>query len=381
VEAFFTPHPALRATFSLQEKGMINTQRREQFLDLMAKFGWDVLLLYGHSWRKDYFRSLVNFNFFGPHAVAVLTRSGELSILVSHPWDLEILSKSVDVSVRLAPEFARGLRDLFSERNNKKTAIAGMELMEARFVDPQTVSATILVEALRRTKTAEEIEFLRQASLLADIGYQHFVDTIEVGMAEYELVAEVEGFLKERGAEDNFMLIGSGGTEVFGMRPPTDRRFQKGDNVTTELSPQVHGYYAQICRTLVLGEPSENQRRSFSIFREAQQAAEDFLKPGVNIKDVARVQNDVFRREGFGEYTGSKYTRVRGHNLGLHPDENPYVLEDVDCMVEKGMVLIAHPNTYLPLSGYMVFGDTLVVTDHGCLRLGKTEKKLFFKEA
>jgi hypothetical protein len=50
---------------------------------------------------------------------------------------------------------------------------------------------------------------------------------------------------------------------------------------------------------------------------------EDFLKPGVNIKDVARVQNDVFRREGYGEFTGSKYTRVRGHNLGLYPDENP----------------------------------------------------------
>ena len=200
-------------------------------------------------------------------------------------------------------------------------------------------------------------------------------------MAEYELVAEVEGFLKERGAEDNFMLIGSGGVEVFGMRPPTDRRFQNGDNVTTELSPQVQGYYAQICRTLVLGEPSENQTRSFSIFREAQQAAEDFLKPGVNIKDVARVQNDVFRREGFGEFTGSKYTRVRGHNLGLHPDENPYVLEDVDCVVEEGMVLIAHPNTYLPLSGYMVFGDTLVVTSDGCRRLGHTAKKLFSKEA
>ena len=54
---------------------------------------------------------------------------------------------------------------------------------------------------------------------------------------------------------------------------------------------------------------------------------------------------DVFRREGFGEYTGPKYTRVRGHNLGLHVGENPYVLEDVDFMVDKGMVLIAHPNT------------------------------------
>ncbi len=128
--------------------------------------------------------------------------------------------------------------------------------MEARFVDDATVSATPAVEAIRRFKTPEEIESVKQAAALADAGYKHFVETAEAGMAEYELVAEVEAFLKTNGAEDNFMLIGSGGTEVFGMRPPTDRRFQKGDNITTELTPQVNGYYAQICRTLVLGEPS-----------------------------------------------------------------------------------------------------------------------------
>ena len=163
------------------------------------------------------------------------------------------------------------------------------------------------------------------------------------------------------------------------MKPPTRRRFQPGDQVTTELTPQVDGYYAQICRTLVLGEPSAKQREAFSIFCEAQQAAQDLLRPGIDTADVARVQNDVFREHGYGEYTGAKYTRVRGHNLGLHPDENPYVLEDVHYTVKAGMTMIAHPNTYLPLSGYMVFGDTLLVTPAGCERLTMSEKKLFQK--
>lgn len=354
------------------------SKRRDQYLELMADKGWDQLLLYGHSWRKDFFRSLVNYSFFGPHAVAALTRSGELSILVAHPWDKENLDGKVDAFVQWCGNFHSGLQAM--ARNN--TAIAGLELMEARFVQnfPAPVSATLAIEELRRFKTAEEIAWARKAAELADRGYQHFVETAVVGMAEFELAAEVEAFLKARGAEHNFMLIGSGGTEVYGMKPPTDRKFQRGDSITTELSPQVGGYYAQICRTLVLGEPGANQSRSFMIFREAQQAAEDLLKPGVNVMDVARVQNDVFRREGFGEYTTSKYTRVRGHNLGLHPDENPYILEDVDCEVRANMVLIAHPNTYLPLAGYMVFGDTLVVTQDGCERLSATEKKLFWKE-
>jgi len=354
---------------------MLNLERRQQFLTLMGESGWDTLLLYGNTARKDFFRSLVNFNFFGPHAVAALTGNG-ISIVMSHPWDNELLQDSIDANVTWDADFNTVIHRLISG----KTAIAGREFMEARFVDQATVSATAPIENLRRFKTREEVEYIRQAARLADAGYRHFVDTAETGMAEYELVAEVEAFLRTSGAEDNFMLIASGGTEVFGMHPPTERRFQKGDIITTELTPQVNGYYAQICRTMVLGEPCAGQRRAFAIFSEAQAAAQDLIKPGINIKDIARVQNDVFRREGYGEYTTSRYTRVRGHNLGLYPDENPWVLEDVDCEVNEGMVLIAHPNTYLPLSGYMTFGDTLLVTARGCVSLNQTEKKLFSKE-
>jgi Xaa-Pro dipeptidase len=337
----------------------------------MSEQGLDLLLLYGHTWRKDYFRCLVNFNFSGPHAVAVVDRSGDVQVIVSDPWDAEALPGSTFV-----PDFAAALQQ-YSAKSS--VAIAGKEIMESRFTNADHVSATYLVEELRRVKSEDELVRIRQAAELSDRGYQYFAQVAEVGMTEYELVAEVEAFLKTNGAEDNFMLIASGGTEVVGMKPPTERKLQPGDSVTTELTPQIDGYWAQICRTLVIGEPSAKQLEAFAIFAEARQAAEDLLKPGVNIADVARVQNDVFRKFGYGEYTGPKYTRVRGHNLGLHPDENPYVLEDVNYIVKEGMVVIAHPNTYLPLSGYMVFGDTLVVTADGCTSLNTTERKLFRK--
>jgi len=278
------------------------------------------------------------------------------------------------------------LKRLTAGQERAVVAIAGMEPMQARFVHAvcsatgkSPVSATLAVEELRRVKDPDEIETLKRAAILSDRGYQRFAEVIEIGMAEYELAAEVEAFLKSNGAEDNFMLIGSGGVEVTGMKPPTGRRFKPGDSVITELTPQLDGYWAQICRTLVLGEPDAKQLESFAIFAEARQAAEDLIAPGVDIAEVARAQNDVFRRHGFGEYTGPKYTRVRGHNLGLHPDENPYILEDVHCELKEGMVVIAHPNTYLPLSGYMVFGDSLLVTAGGCTSLNTTERKLFQK--
>jgi Xaa-Pro dipeptidase len=362
----------------------LNKHRQAQLIELMAERGWDGLLLYGDAWRKEHFRCLVNVNFSGPYAAAVLDRSGEIHALVSHPWDVSLAAPSVNGKTTFAADFSAGLRQLVPAR--AKLAVAGLELMEARFVHAvreavgsEPASATLQAEELRRVKSTDEIECLKRACDLADRGYRRFAEVIEPGMAEFELVAEVESFLKTNGAEDNFMLIASGGVEVTGMKPPTERRFQLGDQVTTELTPQMGGYYAQICRTLVVGEPSSQQRQAFAIFSEARQAAEDLLKPGVDIADVARVQNDVFRKFGYGEYTGPKYTRVRGHNLGLYPDETPHVLEDVHYTVKKDMVIIAHPNTYLPLSGYMVYGDTLLVTESGCVPLNHSDRKLFQK--
>jgi Xaa-Pro dipeptidase len=366
----------------------LNKNRVGELTKLMREREWDAMVLYGHSWRKEFFRCLLNVNFTGPHSAVILLPTGEVSALVSNPWDRESVSAVLDGDVLLAADFENGLRKRFSGSQGMIVGIAGLELMEARFVEgilratsKDPLSASLAVEELRRVKTPDEIELIQRACVLADRGYQYFTEVIEVGMKEYELVAEVESFVKSNGAEDNFMLIASGGTEVVGMKPPTDRKFKTGDSVTTELSPQVGGYYAQICRTLVIGEPNAGQMESFRIFSEAQNAGQEFLKPGVDIADVARVQNDVFRKYGYGDYTGPKYTRVRGHGLGLYLDENPHVLEDVNYVVKEGMVLIVHPNTYLPLSGYMVFGDTLLVTAEGCVALNTTPRKLFEKEA
>jgi Xaa-Pro aminopeptidase len=284
---------------------MLNSDRLQRLTTLVTDREWDTLLLYGHAWRKDFFRCLVNFNFQGPHAVAVLNRSGDLSIILSDPWDYEAASGALNVPLFLEPMLEVGLRRRLPAQTGT-VAIAGIEFMEARFLEgvhhrgPSLISATFDVEELRRVKTIEEIDLLKKAAKLADRCYQYFADTVEVGMREYELVAEVEAFLKSNGAEDNFMLIASGGTEVVGMKPPTDRKFQKGDFVTTEITPQVNGYWAQICRSLVIGDPTHDQQLAFSIFSEAQKAAQDMLKPGVNISDVARVQNDVFRKFGYG---------------------------------------------------------------------------------
>ena len=362
----------------------LNPERTKEYLDLMARRGWDLLLFYGDTWRKDHFRCLVSVCFSGPQALAVLTKEGEVRAVVTHPWDVEPVKSATGGAVTYAPRLLDGLKNVLRNAGKAVVAINGLEQMEARFVravkeacGAAPASATADVEEIRRVKTQEEIEQIKQAAQLADRGYEQFVRVARPGMTEFELVAEVEAYVKAHGAEDNFMLVASGGTEVTAMKPPTARKLQVGDSVITELTPQINGYYAQICRTLIIGPASQKQLESYAIFSEAQKAAQDLLRPGVDISDVARVQNDVFRKHGYGEYTGAQYTRVRGHNLGLYPDEFPHVLENVHYTCKKDMVIIAHPNTYLPLSGYMVFGDTLLVTETGCVSLNQTERRLF----
>src|SRR5260370_934950 len=143
------------------------------------------------------------------------------------------------------------------------------------------------------------------------------------------------------------------------------------------LPPAVEGYFAQICRTLVVGRATAAQRRAFDVFREALAAGIAAVRPGATAADVARAQNDAFRKYGLGDYTTSKWTRVRGHGLGLFCDSKPHLLENVDTPLTPGMALIVHPNTYHPEVGYIVLAAAVVVTQAGAQVLGRTPRELF----
>jgi Xaa-Pro aminopeptidase len=226
-------------------------------------------------------------------------------------------------------------------------------------------------------KLDSEIAAIRKASKLADAGYKVFMQAARPGRADYELVAEAEAFFRANGVDDNFQIIGVGGPEVRGMAPPSGKRLKRGDLVTTELTPCVEGYYVQICRTLVVGEPSADQLAAFAIWREAMEAGIAVVRDGVTAADIARAENDVFRKHGLGDYVTSEYTRVRGHGMGLFADTKPHILEDVTTRIEENMALIVHPNTYHPVVGYLVLGDALIVTRTGCDVLTKTPRELF----
>lgn len=346
----------------------------------------DALIIFAPGWRRENVRYLTDASLESNAAFVYLPLSGVATAFVCSESDAHAVRKAGFIEDVRAISLT-DVRDL-AERvradvRSGRVGVAGAEFLplgvwqqlEKALPGLQLTSASALMDNVRIVKSELEIERMRCAGVICDQSWLAFQEACKPGAREFEIVAEVETRLRAHGAEDNFMLIASGGSDVRGMTPPSDRRLQPGDLVRTELTPQFKGYWTQICRTAVLGQPSAKQRESFDLFNEAVAAGLDVIKPGVLAHDVAKAENDVFRRYGFGEYCSSEWTRVRGHCLGLHLDEVP-ILEGVETVLEKNAVLIVHPNTFTPLAGYFVLGDAVVVTDSGPAPLLATPREL-----
>ena len=356
--------------------------RRARLAAAMATRGIDVMVLYGNAWQGDYLRYAADFGILEGHGVAIASSDGATELYLDSATEAERAEAEVPGAVVC---FDADISGAVAARlvllRNRRMAAAPWRLLPSALVRDDRGFAledgTALLDELLMHKLPAEIDAVRRAAALADDAYAAFRAAVRAGRRQYEIVAEIEGALRAAGCPDNFMIMGSGGKDVLGMTPASERRIAPGDLVTTELTPAVEGYFVQICRTLVVGGASEPQRRAFAVFREALEAGIAAVRPGATAADVAHAENDVFRRHGLGDYTTSKWTRVRGHGLGLFCDGKPHLLEDVTTPLAPRMTLIVHPNTYHPEAGYIVLGDAVVVTDTGAEVLTKTPRELF----
>jgi Xaa-Pro dipeptidase len=338
------------------------------------------LLVYGNNWRADFLRYASDFGVVEGHGLALLDSDGAVTLLLDDPAEAERARAETPHAVMFAADLAATAMNLLLSAGQGDAAAAPYDLLPygltRRAADLRLRDGGKLIDKLLMDKRQEELVHVRRAAMLADRGYDVFRAAARPGRRDFEVVAEIERFFRSQGVNENFMIIGVGGREVRGMAPPSGKVLKRGDLVTTELTPCVEGYYAQLCRTLVAGEPSELQLTSFGVFQEALDAGLKAVRAGVTAAEVAKAENDVFRRHGLGDYVTSEYTRVRGHGVGLFPDQKPQLLEDVTTALTANMTLIVHPNTYHPEVGYLVLGDTIIVTPDGHEALSATPRAL-----
>jgi Xaa-Pro aminopeptidase len=140
-----------------------------------------------------------------------------------------------------------------------------------------------------------------------------------------------------------------------------DAEFRAGDTLVTGAGADVWGYISELERTMVLGEPSAEQRRYFGHMLALQDLAFDAIGPGVAAADVDRAVRAYVADHGLD----ACWRHHVGHSLGQRIHESPFLDVGDSRMLEPGMVLSVEPGLYVPGLGGFRHSDTVLVTEDG----------------
>jgi Xaa-Pro aminopeptidase len=239
--------------------------------------------------------------------------------------------------------------------------------------------ADALIFDRARAKSDEDVEHARQATRIAEQGYDRMLELLRPGMREDELASELRWTMKSLGAEDNFFMFTSGPPSTNrAVHPCSSRRIEPGDFVLTELSPIYKGQMTQICRTVVMGKASEEQRDAYALLARAYESGLKAARPGVPMSNVCDAVDRVIEEAGFGQYASPPWLRLRrrGHGLGFGSTAPDDVGPENTTTLESGMLFVLHPNQYLPSTGYLMCGEPVLITQSGAEQLSSCSATL-----
>ncbi|WP_430886428.1 M24 family metallopeptidase [Fusibacter sp. JL216-2] len=275
----------------------------------------------------------------------------------------------------------KSIYDVLNELNLKSLAFEDESMTVKEFDTyrenmPNTAFTPIdqLIESLRLQKSKAEIETIKKSASIADAAFEHILTYIKPGMAEKEVALELEMFMKKQGASAlSFdIIVASGWRSSLPHGRASDKIIENGDFVTMDFGCVYKGYCSDMTRTIVMGQATEKQRKVYETVLKAQEAALQYIKPGIQGKDADKIARDIITEEGFGEYFGHGL----GHGVGLEVHEAPRLAPIGEKILEKNMVVTDEPGIYIPEFGGVRIEDLIVVTENGCERLSTSPKHL-----
>ncbi len=238
-------------------------------------------------------------------------------------------------------------------------------LASSRFVD-----ASGLLMSCRMVKNRDELDTIRQAAKLADIGVEATLNTAATGLSELEIdsvgthsiVQQAATLFPEALVDAKTALTASGPRTSDPHAASTTRRLETGDPFIHRRQVRIHGYGAESERTDFIGELRDSRLLElYRVMREAQQAAIATVAPGVPLEDVDRTARKIIADAGYGEY----FVHRTGHGLGLESHEAPYLREGATEPMLPGMVVSIEPGIYIEGIGGVRHSDTVAVTETG----------------
>jgi Xaa-Pro dipeptidase len=209
-----------------------------------------------------------------------------------------------------------------------------------------------IVEALRLVKSAREVEYVRQAAHISDVGMEAARSVIREGVSELEIAAEATRQMTLAGGEYQAspLVVGIQERTRLAIPLPTGRRLGNGEVLWIEVFGTVRRYSAGLKAIFGATPASDDALRRAEVARPALQRAVAAIAPGRPASVVPETVQETFRDAG---YTEGAYHQS-GYSIGIAFAPNPHEARMLSLRrgnttpLAAGMTLFPIANLYGP---------------------------------
>jgi Xaa-Pro dipeptidase len=227
------------------------------------------------------------------------------------------------------------------------------------------VSADPVTIPCRAIKSPAEIALMQRAMDITVEAYKMCISLLREGISQEEFLANSVAAHRALGVEGT--IYGQfGRSTAFPHGSQELTYLEEGDVVLMDGSCTVEGYYSDISRTIIFGEPTQRHRDIWDLEKEAQAAAFAAAQVGVPCEEVDAAARKVITDAGFGPgYKVPGLPHRTGHGIGLDIHEWYHLVRGNKVPIAPGMCFTNEPMIAI----YGEFGvrleDCMVITENG----------------
>ncbi len=198
-------------------------------------------------------------------------------------------------------------------------------------------------------KTKEEIEIMRQSSLLVSKTLGMLTKEVKPGAIPKKLDQLAEEFIRDNGGEPGFLglygcpstlLISTNQTVVHGL--PVEKPLEDGDVTSIDCGVLMNGYYGDHAFTFEVGEVADDVKNLLKVTKECLYLAIDQMHTGRRLGDLGYAIQAHAEKQGYGVVR-----ELVGHGLGKTMHEDPqvpnYGKQGRGKKFQEGLVLAVEP--------------------------------------
>ena len=243
----------------------------------------------------------------------------------------------------------------------KSASVGDFEALK-KHVKVRLKTTANVIERLRVSKDRGEIAAIRAAAQIAGQALRQTLRYIKPGTTENRLAGALDFEIRKLGGRNSFeTIVAFGGNASRPHHQPGGRKLKRNDTILIDFGVRYKNYCCDLTRCFVVGRPSAFYEKVYKAVQEAQAAAIEMVKAGVEIRQV-----DAAAREVISGYDLPVYEHGTGHGLGLEVHEEPVVSKDNKGRLQAGMVFTIEPGVYIPGKLGVRIEDDVLVTESGC---------------